>query len=95
MTVSEELAYGVTSDYCCHSRLSGQEVPESSLVLKNGRKSDSYKMLQCSYEILVPFLGLEDSKGLVMFSPLAQKRKLGFKLLLLERLNENMKQKHF
>ena len=28
-------------------------------------------------------------------SPLAQKAKLGFKLLLLERLNENLKQKHF
>ena len=95
MTVSEELSSGVTSDYFCQSRSSGQEVTESGLVLKDGRNSDSYKMLQCSYEILVPFLGLEDSKGLVMFSPLAQKPKLGFKLLHLERLNENMKQKHF
>ena len=52
-------------------------------------------MPQCSYEILVPFLGLEDSKGLVLLSPLAQKEKLGFKLLLLERLNANLKQKQF
>ena len=28
-------------------------------------------------------------------APVAQKAKLGFKLLLLERLNENLKQKHF
>ena len=28
-------------------------------------------------------------------TPVAQKAKLGFKLLLLERLNENLKQKHF
>ena len=28
-------------------------------------------------------------------TPLAQKAKLGFKLLLFERLNENLKQKHF
>ena len=28
-------------------------------------------------------------------SPVAQKAKMGFKLLLLERLNEIMKQKHF
>ena len=97
MTVSEELSSGVKSDYFCQSRLSGQEVTESGLVLKDGRNSDSYKMLQCSYEILVPFLGWEDSKGLVMvmMSPLAQKAKLGFKLLLLERLYENLKQKHF
>ena len=39
-------------------------------------------MPQCSYEISVPFLSCEDSKGLVMFSPLAQKAELGFKLLL-------------
>ena len=95
VTVSEELASGVTSDYCCQSRLSGQEVTESGLVLKDGRNSDSYKMLQCSYEILVPFLGLEDSNGLVRLSPLAQKAKLGFRLLLFKRLNENLKQKHF
>ena len=28
-------------------------------------------------------------------APIAQKAKLGFKLLLFERLNENLKQKHF
>ena len=40
----------------------------------------------------------EKSKQLRLFdfsTPVAQKAKLGFKLLLLERLNENLKQKHF
>ena len=52
-------------------------------------------MLQRSYEILVFFLGLEDPKGVVMLSLKAHKAKLGYKLLLLEPLNGNLKQKYF
>ena len=42
-----------------------------------------------SYEMISDLHNVDDN------ALIAQKAKLGFKLLLLERLNENLKQKHF
>ena len=83
---SVEPIFQPTGDFYCKQSSFWQKICELFCVVHN---LGSHETKECLNKRLTA------RYWAITSSPVAQKAKLGFKLLLLERLNENLKQKHF